>query len=36
MQHNGEIRELAIYGAGGFGREVAGLLGIINAKEPSA
>ena len=29
------MKNIAIYGAGGFGREVACLLNIINEKEPT-
>lgn len=33
MQHNTKIKDLAIYGAGGFGREVFHLIGLINKRE---
>ena len=30
-----DMKDIAIYGAGGFGREVLAMLGDINAKEPA-
>lgn len=34
MQHDLQPRDIAIYGAGGFGRETACLIGLINRQSP--
>lgn len=33
-KNNGNMKDLAIYGAGGFGREIACLINLINRKSP--